>query len=330
MVLEVRDSQGDRRPNGVLVVDKPRGPTSHDVVAHVRRTLGTREVGHAGTLDPMATGVLVLALGEATKLVPWLTAHDKTYSATIFLGRATDTLDADGREEASVPLASELLDALAQWRAGAPIAPRLEEALAAERARESQVPPAYSAIKTDGRRAFALARRGETPVLAAREVRVHRLELLAARADGEGRGELDVELDVAKGYYVRALARDVAAALGTVGHLTRLRRLRAGPFGVGEAVQHAAGADELRQHIYPLAQAAAKALPVARLTEAGATDARCGRVVRAADIERHVAGPTAWLDADGALVAVGEASAEGDGRVVRGFVPPLVADGARR
>ena len=321
VVLERRNGQGDRcRPNGVIVVDKPRGPTSHDVVAHVRRTLGTREVGHAGTLDPMATGVLVLALGEATKLVPWLTAHDKTYAATILLGRGTDTLDADGREDTCAPLGSELLDALASSQPDA-VAPLLENALAAERARDTQIPPAYSAIKTDGQRAFALARRGETPALAPREVRVHRLELVASRADMEARlGALDVELDVAKGYYVRALARDLAVALGTIGHLTALRRTRSGPFAIAETVAHGAAADVLLEHVCPLACAAAKALPVVRLTEAGVADARCGRVVRSADIEGHAPGLSAWLDARGELVAVGEADAEGHGRVVRGFV----------
>ncbi|HVJ94972.1 MAG TPA: tRNA pseudouridine(55) synthase TruB, partial [Labilithrix sp.] len=141
---------GRELPGGVLVVDKPRGPTSHDVVARVRRALKTRHVGHAGTLDPMATGVLVVAVGEGTKLVPWLTADDKTYEATIRLGIETDTLDAEGRETARVPITGELARAVDAWKVGAEL---LEAALAAERSRTAQVPPAFSAIRIGGQRA---------------------------------------------------------------------------------------------------------------------------------------------------------------------------------
>jgi tRNA pseudouridine55 synthase len=154
-------------------------------------------------------------------------------------------------------------------------------------------------------------------------VRVLRLDLMASRAEAEaGVGALDVELDVAKGYYVRALARDLAARLGTVGHLAALRRTRSGPFSLAEASPYGASADSLLERICPLAKAAAKALPVVRLTDAGVTDARCGRIVRAPDIEGSALGPAAWVDAQGALVAIGEADPEGHGRVVRGFAPP--------
>src|SRR5580704_9189767 len=145
---------------GVLVIDKPRGPTSHDVIARLRRALGVRAIGHAGTLDPMATGVLVVAVGAATKLVPWLTAHDKAYEATIALGVETDTLDAEGRETRRVPLDADLVEALAESR-GPTIAPKLRAALEHERSRSEQVPPAFSAIQQGGVRAHERARRGE-------------------------------------------------------------------------------------------------------------------------------------------------------------------------
>src|SRR5580698_2178659 len=155
--------------DGVLVIDKPRGPTSHDVVWRLRRALGVRAIGHAGTLDPMATGVLVAAIGEATKLVPWLTAHDKGYEATIALGVETDTLDADGVIVQQVPPSEALCEALRTFP-GAEASPALRAALDDERARVLQSPPAYSAIRTDGERAFARARRGERVELEPRPV----------------------------------------------------------------------------------------------------------------------------------------------------------------
>jgi tRNA pseudouridine55 synthase len=303
-------------PSGVLVIDKPRGPTSHDVVVRVRRALGTREVGHAGTLDPMATGVLVVAVGEATKLVPWLTAHHKEYEATIALGMETDSLDADGRETRRVPLEAGVIEALAESR-GPSVAPRLRAALEAELARTAQVPPAFSAIQQDGERAHARARRGESVELAPRAVRVHRLELLACSQEPPW---VAVRVEVDKGYYVRSLARDLAAALGTVGHLTALRRTRSGCFTLEEALPLDTPADEMAARVEDLARAAARALPVARLTEVGARDARHGRAVQAGDVDAPAAGACAWLDGRDALVAVGEVGADGRGRVLRGFV----------
>lgn len=171
--------------NGVLVVDKPAGPTSHDVVMRVRRALGTREVGHAGTLDPMATGVLVVALGEATKLLAWLTDQSKVYEATIRLGVETDTLDALGRETRRVEPSSELIEVLARSPAGG-IHPYLQAALDAERARTSQIPPAYSAIQQQGVRAYKRARRGEPVQLPSREVEVRTLSFVACTAESAG------------------------------------------------------------------------------------------------------------------------------------------------
>jgi tRNA pseudouridine55 synthase len=304
--------------DGVLVVDKPRGPTSHDVVFRLRRALRTRAVGHAGTLDPMATGVLVIALGEATKLVPWLTAHDKAYEAEIALGVETDTLDAVGQEVRRVALSAELLEALQAPVGVASFAPALAEAFARERARTSQVPPAYSAIRTDGERAFVKARRGETPDLPAREVAVRRLDLIACSAEP---ARLVVEVETAKGYYVRSLARDLAEGLGTAGHLTALRRTRSGCFTVAEAAALDGPVEALRARIEPLARAASRALQVSVLSEDGARDARHGRPVAAEAMTTAAppGTPCAWLDGAGALVAVGQVGEDGRGRVLRGF-----------
>jgi tRNA pseudouridine55 synthase len=310
--------------SGVLVIDKPRGPTSHDVVARVRRAVGTKAVGHAGTLDPMATGVLVLALGEATKLVPWLTAEDKTYEAAITLGVETDTLDADGREVRRAPVSEELRAALAAAQAAAPVGPLLEAALEAERARTSQVPPAFSALKTAGQRSYVRARRGEPTLLAARDVQVRRLELVECSAQPP---VLFVRLDVGKGYYVRALARDLATALGTAGHLSGLRRTRSGSFTCREALALEAPAEALRAGIHSLSHAATRTLPVANLTEAGALDARLGRFLRSCDIDARHRGPSAWLDPHGELVAVGEVDEMGRGKVLRGFASAASTEG---
>ncbi len=187
-----------------------------------------------------------------------------------------------------------------------------------ERARTLQSPPVYSAIRTDGERAFVRARRGEHVEMEARPVVVRRLEVLASSAEPP---LLKVAIDVGKGYYVRALARDLASALGTVGHLTELRRTYSGCFVADEAHRPDGPPEALRAAVVPLAQAAARALPTARLSESGARDARHGRAVLAADIEGDVSpsAPCAWLDAEGRLVAVGQI--EGDrGRVLRGFV----------
>jgi tRNA pseudouridine55 synthase len=279
--------------SGVIVVDKERGPTSHDVVARLRRSLRTRQVGHAGTLDPMATGVLVVAVGEATKLVPWLTADDKGYLASIKLGIETDTLDAEGRETVRSEVPSDL-------------EARVDGALARERARGEQVPPVYSAIRIGGERAHELARRGEAPELGARSVAVRSLDLVALRPPDE----IDVALEVSKGYFVRAFARDLAASLGTVGHLTALRRTRSGAFTLADA----------NGELLPLAEAAARALPVSTLTDAGVVAARHGKRVPIGEIATPHAVPSAWLDADGRLVAIGAVdAAEGHGRVLRGF-----------
>ena len=291
-------------PAGVLVIDKPRGPTSHDVVARVRRALKTREVGHAGTLDPMATGVLVVAVGEATKLVPWLTAHEKAYRTTIRLGVATSSLDAEGTVVESVAVPDDAFD-------------RLEEALAAERARSEQIPPAVSAIKIDGVAAHARVRRGETLELPPRAVAVHDLTVLGVRREAH---EIDLEIRCAKGYYVRSLARDLAERLGTVGHLTMLRRTASGPFGLDEAV--ALDAPDLAEHLLPLTRAAARTLGTVTLTDEGAIRAGHGKKLFAEHfVEGLLDGPRAWIHGE-RLVAVGQRV--GDlAEVVRGFRVPV-------
>jgi tRNA pseudouridine55 synthase len=331
------------KPSGVLVVDKPRGPTSHDVVARLRRTLATREVGHAGTLDPMATGVLVTLVGEATKLASYLTAEDKEYEATIELGTETDTLDAQGKvtrrsevpEETRAALhaarppragvhhaaASGLDHAPADSEARRPPEtchpPILDLAIASEQARKEQIPPSFSAIHEGGERAYERARRGDALTLVPRPVAVRCLEVVEGGL--EPRPWLTVRTTAGKGYFVRALARDLAAALGTVGHLVALRRMRSGSFSLEEAVPWDGAPDDMVAHLIPLAVAAARAMSVSTLSEVGARDARVGRPISPVDIDPRGQGLSAWVDARGELVAVGEVDEDGVGRVVRGF-----------
>jgi tRNA pseudouridine55 synthase len=291
-----------KRLSGVLVVDKPGGKTSHDVVAEARRYFGTRAVGHAGTLDPLATGVLVLLFGEACKLSSHLTADDKSYRATVRFGVHTDTLDADGRVLETRELAPDWLSPEA-----------LERALAAERARTLQVPPSVSAIQTDGQRAYDRVRRGESVELAPRRVELKALSVLALDAC-----ELRVELTVSKGYYVRAFARDLGLALGVPAHLSALRRLSSGGFTLDSATPWPPGASQ--PALLGVAEAAARCLPVTQLTAAGVLRARRGQ-----RLDPSEATPGAldrvcvWLGPDGELVALGTSSATGEHRVTRGF-----------
>jgi tRNA pseudouridine55 synthase len=307
-------------PSSVLVIDKPKGPTSHDVVAKLRRALRTRSVGHCGTLDPMATGVLVVAVEDATKLVPWLTADDKTYEATIRLGVATDSYDADGVETARGPLPDELVSELALLAAradGAPLPTALARALERERARTMQMPPAISALRIGGERAHEIVRRGEVPELTLREIGVRRIDILGGGLDPEP--HLRVVVEVAKGYFVRALARDLAETLGTFGHLTALRRTSSGAFRLEDAVSLDAPPDELRAALLPMATAAARALPVSVCTEEGVVAAGHGQRLMPGQVRDPHDTPSAWLDEAGALVAIGVVDTDGGGRVLRGF-----------
>ncbi|MGH4025573.1 MAG: tRNA pseudouridine(55) synthase TruB [Pseudonocardiaceae bacterium] len=211
---------------GLVVVDKAAGLTSHDVVARLRRLLGTRRIGHAGTLDPMATGVLVCGVQRATKLLGHLPLEPKTYQGTVRLGESTSTDDAQGEHTGGAdPSGCD--------------EPAILAGIDALTGAIEQVPSAVSAVKVDGRRAYALARAGRPAQLAARPVTVSRFELLALRRVTTDRGDQVIDLEVlvecSGGTYIRALARDLGATLGVGGHLTALRRLGVGPYGLGQA-----------------------------------------------------------------------------------------------
>jgi tRNA pseudouridine55 synthase len=275
-----------------VIVDTPGGWTSHAGVARMRRLAGTRKVGHAGTLDPMATGVLVLGVGRATRLLTYVVGADKTYLATIRLGASTVTDDVEGDVTARGP--ADVLGALDD----ATIA---REVTALSGAIQ-QVPSAVSAIKVNGQRSYARVRSGEEVALAARTVTVHRFDVLSRRDvqdDGHPAVDLDVEVDVSSGTYVRALARDLGERLGVGGHLTALRRTRVGPY----ALDAAHTLDELAAElaVLPLADAASAVFPVRRLDAAEATTLRYGQRLAASDLGD---GPVAALGPDGDLVAL--------------------------
>ena len=206
---------------GLVIVDKPPGMTSHDVVGRCRRIFATRRVGHAGTLDPMATGVLVIGIERATKILGLVTETSKSYAATIRLGQSTSTEDAEGEITQQISAQGVTDDAI-------------EAAIAGLRGDIAQIPSAVSAIKVDGQRAYRLAREGHAVELAARPVRIDRFDMLAVRRHDQ-LVDVDVEVDCSSGTYIRALARDVGATLGVGGHLTALRRTRVGRFDVGQA-----------------------------------------------------------------------------------------------
>ncbi|MBN9156147.1 tRNA pseudouridine(55) synthase TruB [Microbacterium sp.] len=278
--------------SGILLVDKPGGMTSHDVVARTRRAFGTRKVGHAGTLDPMATGLLVVGIEAATRLLTFVVGADKTYRATIRLGQSTGTDDADG----------EIVATADPERVAAITSAEIAEGVAALTGEVSQVPSAVSAIKVDGRRAYDRVRAGEEVVLAARDVLVSRFDVLSdSPADG-GTRDLDVIVDCSSGTYIRALARDLGAALGVGAHLTALRRTRVGPFDVAEAValDDLTGAQPLTA-----AAAAARILPVLPVSAQEAVDLRHGKrlVGQRARLEGARA---AAIDPDGVLIGIVE------------------------
>ena len=309
-----RDARGNA-PSGLIVVDKPGGLTSHDVVARIRRLAGTRRVGHAGTLDPMATGVLVVGVEKATRLLGHLTLTDKEYQATIRLGQATDTDDAEGTVTAGRP-AGHL--SLAQVQAAA----------AALTGEIQQVPPTVSAIKVAGRRAYQLTREGAPPVLKPRPVTVWSFTVQTAqpaRADSPDAGlqgaapgdllDVAVEVRCSSGTYIRALARDMGEALGVGGHLTRLRRTRVGPYDLSAA--HTL--DELTGQltVLPLAQAAAAAFPVRELTADQARSLSHGGRLPGTGGET---GPVAAFGPDGTLIALVQ-DKDGVARPLAVFVP---------
>lgn len=277
---------------GILLVDKPGGLTSHDVVARTRRAFGTRKVGHAGTLDPMATGLLVIGVEGATRLLTYIVGAEKTYTATIRLGARTTTDDAEG--EIVETAATAALDGIddASLRAG----------IAGLTGAISQVPSSVSAIKVAGKRAYDLVRAGESVELAARQVTVSRFDLLAQRRV-DGVVDLDVIVDCSSGTYIRALARDLGDALGVGGHLTALRRTRVGGFDVADAV----GVEELADaRLLSPADAARRVMPVLDVSAAEAVDLRHGKRLLG-QRDRLPASEVAAIDPDGMLVGIVEA-----------------------
>ncbi|MFP5023035.1 tRNA pseudouridine(55) synthase TruB [Pseudonocardia phyllosphaerae] len=273
-------------PPGLVIVDKDRGPTSHDVVGKLRRIMGTRKVGHAGTLDPMATGVLVVGIERATKLLGHLSLDTKAYTATVRLGTATDTDDAEGTPVTGPADCAAVTEADVR-AAMAPLTGDIE-----------QVPSAVSAVKIDGKRAYQRVRDGEDVELPARPVTVSAFDLLGVRRDGPYL-DADVVVECSSGTYVRALARDVGAALGVGGHLTALRRTRVGPF----TLEHARTVEQLAeapQLSLDLAAAVATAFPRVDLDESHAVDVRYGKSLPAAGI----AGTYGVFAPDGAALAL--------------------------
>jgi tRNA pseudouridine55 synthase len=256
--------------SGLVVVDKPAGVTSHDVVGRCRRIFGTRKVGHAGTLDPMATGVLVVGIERATKILGLLTATDKSYAATMRLGQTTTTEDAEG-EVLQCVSADEVTEA------------QIEQTVAGLRGEIAQVPSTVSAIKVGGKRAYKLAREGQTVELAPRNVRIERFDVLAVRRV-DGLIDVDVKVDCSSGTYIRALARDIGAALGVGGHLTALRRTRVGRLGLDEARTLDDLAEQPRLS-YSLDEACLQSFPRRDLTAEESEDTRHGRPLKPAGIE---------------------------------------------
>jgi tRNA pseudouridine55 synthase len=278
----------DRSPaaDGLVVVDKPGGWTSHDVVARTRGLAATRRVGHAGTLDPMATGVLVLGVGKATRLLGHLALTDKAYDATIRLGVTTVTDDAEGEPVSTTP-------------AGHVDDDSIRRAIAALTGDISQVPSSVSAIKVNGERAYKRVRDGDTVVLAARPVTVSVFDVRETRRTADV-VDLDVTIECTTGTYVRALARDLGDVLGVGGHLTALRRTRVGPYALADA--HTLEALEKSFAVLPIADAVRAVFPV---REVDADEARIvghGGPLPAAG----VAGPVAVLGPDGTFLALVE------------------------
>jgi len=308
-------------PDGILLVDKPQGISSHRVVSIARRRLDLKKVGHAGTLDPMATGLLLLGVGPSTRLLTHLVGLDKTYTATIRLGVSTDSDDADGTPTAAIGTASADVSDEA-----------VERAVAAQRGVIDQVPSTVSAIKVDGRRAYDLARRGEEVVLRSRTVTVSRFEVsgrddAVVSVDGADVAvvDLDVVVSCSSGTYVRALARDVGAALGTGAHLTALRRTRIGPFDVEQAIDLEDESVDVRAALDRPVDVARRLFPAVTLDPAAAKDLADGKRVAAdhPDTDGPVAAVSAEHDRLVGLVSV----RRGLLRVITNF--PTAGQGAR-
>jgi tRNA pseudouridine55 synthase len=286
--------------HGVLVVAKPAGPTSHDVVALVRRLTVTRRIGHGGTLDPFASGVLPLFLGGATRLVEYHLGDDKTYRATVCFGASSTTDDLDGE--------------LTPADGPAPTREALEAAIPSFLGPQQQRPPAYSAIQVGGRRAYAMARAGETVELASRDVEIKRLELLEWDATDPDRPIAIVDVTCSAGTYVRALARDLGARLGSAAYLGALARTASGPFTLEAArsldqirdAAAAAGPEGIRTLLLP-SDTGLEAMPAVALTPSEIADANQGRYVKPSAGMRGAPDgvPLRLLDAAGTIVGMG-------------------------
>ena len=267
---------------GLALIDKPEGHTSHDVVARVRRMANTRRVGHAGTLDPMATGLLILGIEQATKLLTFLVGEDKTYEATIRLGAATVTDDREGDVISSAD-ASSLTD------------DQIAEAIKLLTGEIMQVPSSVSAIKVDGERAYAKVRGGDEVKLKARPVTVSRFDVLAIRRQGSF-VDVDAVIDCSSGTYIRALARDLGESLGVGGHLTALRRTRIGSYLVEDAKTL-----EDALEVTSMEDAARSQFDCLVLSEQDATDLIHGKRLKA---EEKLTEPVAAFAPSGRLLAM--------------------------
>jgi tRNA pseudouridine55 synthase len=282
--------------DGILVVAKPPGPTSHDVVALVRRLAATRRVGHGGTLDPFASGVLPIFLGRATRVVEYHLGDRKGYRATVCFGASstTDDLEGDLTPSACAALPREAVEAALQGFRG-PI---------------SQRPPAYSAVKVAGRRAYAMARAGESVELAPREVTIHRLDLVEWDGSDPDRPVGILEVECSAGTYIRALARDLGEAVGNAAYLGALSRTSSGPFRLDEAIPldrvregAADGPDALASLLRPI-DAGLESLPELVLTDGEVTAISRGQFIRAALPPGEAGAPIRVRDTAGRLVAI--------------------------
>lgn len=280
--------------SGLVLIDKPQGWTSHDVVAKLRSIAGTRRVGHAGTLDPMATGLLLIGINSATKLITFLVGEDKTYFATIRLGASTVTDDKE----------SEFVSVAEPARVREISATEIETAISKLRGKIQQVPSSVSAIKVDGQRAYAKVRSGDEVSLAARTVTISRFEILSepkiVEVDGATFIDVDVVVDCSSGTYIRALARDLGVALGVGGHLTALRRTRIGAYSVDQA-QSLEGLSPENLNVLNISEAAKQQFHVRELNEQDVTDLRHGKRLKA---NQEGMQPFAGIDSAGNLVAM--------------------------
>jgi len=280
--------------SGLVLIDKPQGWTSHDVVAKLRSIAGTRRVGHAGTLDPMATGLLLIGINSATKLLTFLVGEDKTYFATIRLGASTITDDKE----------SEFLSVAEPSKTKEISAAQIEAAVSMLRGEIQQVPSSVSAIKVDGQRAYAKVRSGDEVALAARAVNISRFEVLSQPQLVEDENgtfiDIKVSVDCSSGTYIRALARDLGEALGVGGHLTELRRTRIGSYQLEQA-QLLEGLTQEKLKVLNISEAAKQQFHVRELSEQDAVDLRHGKRLKAEGEGRE---PFAGVDSQGNLVAM--------------------------